>query len=412
MRTLTFAALLIASSAFSSRAEEPEDRTFSIRGFGTAGIVHSDEGQADYRASQFKPNGAGYTHRWSADVDSLLGVQLSADITPRLSAVVQLISEQNYDRTYRPHAEWANLKYQFDPDFSVRVGRTALPLFLVTDSRKIGFVNPWVRPPAGIYDVISLTSNDGVDANYRLQTGSVTQTLQVTAGRSTSRFPVSGTLTTVKSHGVRALVDTLELGPSTVRLSYARAQVTIPELAPLFDAFRQYGTQGAAIADRYQVDATLSTLLGIGATYDPGDWFVTGEVVRFNAHSVVGSNLGWYVSGGYRIARVTPYFIYSRAHGDSNTSDPGLSVANLPPALAPVAMALNSALDATLANKIEQSTVSIGARWDVAKEAALKLQFDHTQLGPNSAGTLTNLQPGFARGGSYNVISVTFDFVF
>src|ERR1700729_1828568 len=103
---------------------------FSFSGFGTLGVVHSSESEADFTNSTFKPNGAGFTRAWSADVDSRLGAQVMANVTSQLSAVVQVISEQLYDNTYRPHVEWANIKYQFTPEFSVRVGRTVLSSFM------------------------------------------------------------------------------------------------------------------------------------------------------------------------------------------------------------------------------------------------------------------------------------------
>jgi len=34
---------------------------FSFNGFGTAGIVHSSDDKADFVATDFEPNGAGYT---------------------------------------------------------------------------------------------------------------------------------------------------------------------------------------------------------------------------------------------------------------------------------------------------------------------------------------------------------------
>src|SRR5271155_5261412 len=75
---------------------------FSFSGFGTLGVVHSSESEADFTNSLFKPNGAGYTRAWSPDVDSRLGAQVTANVTSQLSAVVQVISEQLYDNTYRP----------------------------------------------------------------------------------------------------------------------------------------------------------------------------------------------------------------------------------------------------------------------------------------------------------------------
>jgi hypothetical protein len=44
--------------------------TFSFSGFGTAGVVHSNEDHADFAAIGLDPNGAGYSEKWSPDIDS------------------------------------------------------------------------------------------------------------------------------------------------------------------------------------------------------------------------------------------------------------------------------------------------------------------------------------------------------
>src|SRR5665213_3993482 len=158
------AALLAATAV---RADEGTAPMFSFSGYGTLGVVHSDESGADYLADAFKPSGPGATRAWSADVDSRIAGQVNANFTSRLSAVVQVISQQRYDNSYRPTVEWANLKYQVTPDFSVRAGRIVLPVYMVTDSRRIGYANPWVRPPVEVYSLVPVTSNDGVDMSYR-----------------------------------------------------------------------------------------------------------------------------------------------------------------------------------------------------------------------------------------------------
>jgi hypothetical protein len=115
---------------------------FSFSGFGSVGVVHSSEDRADFTSSIFKPDGAGYTHPWSAAVDSLIGGQVIANFTTQLTAMVQVISQQNYDNTYSPHVEWANIKYQLTPEASVRVGRTVLASFLVSDTRNVRIREP------------------------------------------------------------------------------------------------------------------------------------------------------------------------------------------------------------------------------------------------------------------------------
>jgi hypothetical protein len=410
----SIAVLASALCAVDACAGDLDTPMVSFSGFGTLGVVHSSENKADFTSTFFKPNGAGHSHAWSVDVDSLIGGQATANLTPQLSAVLQLISEQNYDNTYRPHVEWANIKYQFVPEFSVRVGRTALPTFMVADSREIGYANPWVRPPVEVYRLVAVTSNDGVDASYRVPVGAATNTFQLTAGQSNTKFPNSGVFGTgtAKARKQATFVDTFEQGFSTVRVSYGEARLTISEFAPLFDAFRQFGPEGMAIADRYDVNKRLVTSLGIGVGYDPGDWFVMGEWGRVNTRSVVGESTGWYVSSGYRIDKFTPYLTYARVKLNSNTSDPGLTVSALPPSLGGPATALNAALNSLLLAKAVQNTVSVGGRWDFMKNAAFKLQLDHTRHGAESPGTLSNMQPGFQPGGQVNVFSATFDFVF
>jgi hypothetical protein len=387
---------------------------FSLGGFGTLGVVHSDQDKADFTSTPFERSGAGYTRRWSAAVDSLFGLQATLNFTRGLSAVLQVISQQNYDGSFRPHVEWANLKYEFTPDMSVRIGRTEIGLFLLTDTRNIGYTHPWVRAPIELYGLVSVTTNDGLDWSYRLPVGAVSNTVQATIGWAKYKFPVpdSDDYGSASSHEQVSVIDSVEWGSAILRLTYGQSHVTIAAFDPLFDAFRQFGPQGAGIADKYDVDERIVSYFGVSASYEPGDWFAMAEWGRVDTHSVLGTKTGWYVSGGHRIGKVTPYLTYAQVRPDSNTSDPGLTLSGLPPAAAAVAESLNAGLNGSLATIASQKTVSVGARWDLKQGVDLKLQLDRTQLGRDSQGWLTNLQPGFELGSSVNVISATIDFVF
>jgi hypothetical protein len=385
---------------------------FSFRGFGTLGVVRSTEDQADFTSTIYKHHGAGHSHEWSADVDSLLAGQITAQITPQLSGVLQAIVEQRYDNTYRPSIEWANLKYEFTSDLSLRVGRIVLPVFMVSDSRKVGYANPWVRPPIEVYSLVPLGTNDGVDLSHRMQAGDITSTLQASYGASEVKFPASvgGTAKARASWGVSY---TLESGAATARIKYHQARVSVDSFQPLFDGFRQFGAEGIAIADRYEPVNKRLSFIGLGAMVDPGRWFVMGEWGAINARSVLGKRYAWYVSGGHRLGRVTPYLTYAEARTTSETSAAGLTVSAYPPFLAGAATMLNAGLNTALVSSSPtHKTVSIGGRWDVVQNAALKLQIDRIRLGEGSAGMLHNMQPGFQPGGAFSVLSITLDFVF
>jgi hypothetical protein len=200
-------------------------------------------------------------------------------------------------------------------------------------------------------------------------------------------------------------------GPLTAYVTYHEAHLTVSSLNAFFNVFRDFGPQGIAIADRYDEDGKLLQFFGFGGEYDPGKWFMVGEWGWTNFHSAVGESTAWYVSGGYRLAKFTPYLTFGAVKADSNTSDPGLNVAALPPSVAGFAGGLNAGLNSILGGIADQKTVSVGTRWDLLKNVDLKLQFDHTRLGAGSPGTLINIQPGFEGGGTVNLLSIAVDFL-
>ncbi len=405
---LTLITVLCLAAGSVAGAEEPAERKFLLSGFGTLGVVHSSEDLADFGVGAFVPHGAGYSREWSPEVDSRLGAQLTGNFTPSLSATAQLIVEQRHDGEYFPHVEWANIKYQLTPQLSIRVGRTALASFLVSDFRKVGYANPWVRPPEDVYGLIPISSSDGVDASYRLQVGGIAHTLLAGYGQ-TDTEDRDGEI--YKSRNAWSLSDTVEYGDATLRIAYQRARVKVDLLDPVFNGFRQFGPEGVALAEQYDPNGARITFLAIGAMYDPGAWFAMAEWGQTNLRSAFGKRTAWYATGGYRFGSVTPYATYATTKANSNRSDPGLTLAGLPPDAAGAAAALNAALNAVLGAIPVQQSISAGGRWDFRKNMALKLQYDRLDLGAGSAGVLGNLQPGFQPGGAVHLFSTTVDFV-
>lgn len=254
------AAVLAAGLAIAHAGAQEAAPFATVSGFGTLGLAHSSLDQADFTGNPSKPRGAGHSEALSFEVDSLLAAQLTLRPGQRLSVVLQVIAEQNYDGTYRPHVEWANIRYRFTPELDLRLGRTVLPVLLVTESRKVGYGNPWVRPPAEVYGLVPFTNSDGLDASLRLPVGLATNTLQASAGRSNPGFPAGASGTTIaRVRGAVSLADTVEYGFAAARLSLGRARLTIPAVNTLFDSFRELGPAGAALADRYDVHDSLAT---------------------------------------------------------------------------------------------------------------------------------------------------------
>ena len=402
----------VANTGAAVAATDSETPFLSVHGYGTLGVVHSDDDQADYTVDFSRPNGPGHTREWSADVDSRIALQLSARITPKLSAVVQFLAEQRYNNSYHPTTEWANLKYQFTPDFSVRVGRFVQPTFLFADTRKVGYTYAWVRPPAEVYGLVPVSHNDGIEISYRQHYGGFVHTLNASYGNLDIKLPERIGGESTRAEDTFSAMSTTEYGATTFRLSYHQTQLTVEDLGLLFDAFRQFGPEGVAIADRYDVDYDRLETVSLGVNYDPGKWFAIGEWGMADRHNVLGKSSAWYLSGGYRFGALTPYMSFARLNYEDMTSDPGLTLSSIPPPLVGVAAGLNGALNGILSAAAGQKTTTLGLRWDFMNGVALKVQYQVINRDDGSPGTFANLQPSFEPGGNANLFSASIDFVF
>ncbi|MQA38548.1 porin [Rugamonas aquatica] len=356
-------ALLGGACALPARAAEPPSDPvqpmWSVNGFGTVGLAHSDQHAGDYVFDNLQPSGSGRNRQWTGDVDSRLGLQLTANFTPQLSGVVQVVSEYRSNNRYQPFISWANLKYAMTPDLSVRVGRIGLASFMASDSRRVGYSNMTARPPIEVYRLLALKESDGVDASYRTHFGGFSNTTSILYGKRT----VTNTRgVDVHSTAVMGVFDTLERGPLVLHAAYQQRDVD-----------NQNPPRGR--------------FMSLGAAWDPGPWFVSGEWVRvgnYDGKGVKAIREAWYVNGGMRFGTLAPYVTLSELRPLTDTG-------NIP---------------------VAQRTYAAGLRWDAARNVDFKLQWDQLHLGSASYGTLQNVVAGAPRGGHVNVVSVLADFLY
>jgi hypothetical protein len=389
-------------------------------------MVHSDARDADFVGSPFQPNGAGYSRSWSPGVDSKVGLQVGAQFTQQLSAIVQIVSQHIYDNTWRPQLEWANLQYQVTPDLSIRVGRTVAAPFMLSDTHLVGYTYPWVRPPIELYGEFPVSNQDGVDLHLHLQNGPVGQALTVTYGQTNLSVLDGGK---VSARKFLLASDAVELGALTFRIAYTsiRATTDVPTLDPLFNGLMQFGalasgdgfatagaqasTLGATYSVREEFPYAFS-MATVGVIYDPGSWLVMSEGARTASDGLLAASTAWYLMGGYRFGKLTPFLTLAQVES-GRYAPPGIVTVGLPLPLAAAAATLNAALAGALGEFApSQSSVTAGLRWDVMKDIDFKLQFERVRLDQNSSGRLGNLQPGFRAGPDVNAVSVAMDFVF
>jgi len=332
--------------------------TFS--GFGTLGVVQSNYTQADFIATVSQPRGVGYSRSWSGTLDSDLGGQANIMLSDELTGVVQVLSRDTADGNFKPTVEWASLKYDFTPDFAVRVGRILLPTYEHADIRNVGYSLPWVRVPVEITYASTATHSDGVDVMYRIRTGAVTQNMQLQFG--TTELDLPGLDFTLNRAHIALFSDTLQYGNASLHLLY---QQTDPAQNP----------------------PGRLRMLGMGFAYEPGPWFVSADSNR-TQNGYFGDLVAWYVSAGMRLGHFSPYAFYSAMHQQSIGTSALTKLGN-------------------------QHTVAAGVRWDFVRNFDLKLQAEQVTIESlDDPASFGNLQPGARAGDKDHVVSLTLDFLF
>jgi hypothetical protein len=235
-----------------------------------------------------------------------------------------------------------------------------LPTYDRYDTRNVGYALPWVRVPIEITYTSTATNADGIDVLYAIKTGAVTHNLRLQWGSATEDLP-GAAFTTSHAHIV-LFEDTLQYGDAGLHLVYQKCD--------------SLGFPPARLA-----------LVDLGFTYDPGAWFVTADS-NHSQDTYFGDFISGYISGGIRVGRFTPYTFYSSTHAQGAG-----------------ASGLRSLGD--------QHSVSIGARWDFAKNLDFKLQIEQVTIDTlDDPAAFANLQPGVRIGDKANVVSLALDFVF
>lgn len=402
------AALLVAVSSVSLAGDIP----WSIKGFGTLGAAGTDTDQLKFRRDTSQSNGV--TRSGGIDVDSRLGLQLDADLSSSLHTTVQWVARSHDGDFFEQNLDWAFLRWRFRPDLDVRLGRVGFDVFMLSDYRNVGYVYPWIRPPHEFYAGLPPYHFDGADVAQRFAVGDGYLVAKGFAGYSFNQLP-AGTAGTYDSGSVVAGGSlAYESGNWRARIGYAYTQARKePPLGGLTSALRSPGIDviwpgASSLAEDLSVTGRLVHYSSVGLAYDDGTWLAQIEGAYIDSEiNLFPTVANGYLSAGRRFGAITLYSLFGIAHTLYDRID--VPAPLLP---APELLALRDAVDATLnGNGVDQKSVSLGVRWDVHENIALKTQWSHFWLGENGSQLWVEPSAG-PTPDNVNVWSVAVDFLF
>jgi hypothetical protein len=387
----------------------------TVSGFGTLALTKTNTDSAQFgRPNQLA--GAGKTAR--TGVDSNFGVQANSTLNSWLSATVQGLVRKDGEDDFGGELAWAFLKGKVNDNLSLRVGRMGLPVFLISDYRNVGYANTMLRPPAEVYNQVPLNSVDGIDATWQQSVGDTSLSAQLAFGRTHNPISTSATTVHVDGTSVVALNLVAEHGPLTLRFGRADGKLTVDDSASLNTLLAGLRATGAGyrlatlapLADELALAKKKASFTSVGLALDWNNIVVQSEYAKRKTDSYVNDTNSWYAMAGYRIGKFLPYYNHSatKSAGHVANTVPASCPAGYPAACSPTLRVLSAGVD-TLSSPQNQSTDTIGVRWDFYRSMALKAQIDRVRP-KDGAGLLLKAQPGFS--GPVTVGALALDFVF
>jgi len=386
---------------------------WSFKSFGTLAAIGTDSDNIGFRRDYTQSSGA--TADWGYGTDSRLGLQLDADFNQEFHAAVQWLARNHAGNFFEQNLDWAFLRWRPREDLDLRLGRLGFDAFLLSDYRNVGYAYPWMRPPAEFYGPLFTYHFDGADIAKKFKLGEAYLTVKGYAGHS-----LDDTLAQQPGATVAPLEMALFGGNLVYECDNWRARLGYTHLTPLQNlplrplhaALENPQVQAAwpgaaSVFDALAIEGRQLHFSAIGLAYDDGIWPVQAEA------AYISSNIAWlpdiataYLSAGRRLERVTTYALFGLGqslHYHVPVRQPLLQT----PALASLTNSVDRLLNS---NGVDQLSASLGARWDVHENIALKAQWSHFWLGGN--GTLYWLELKNPLPKQVNVWSFGVDFVF
>ena len=316
----------------------------------------------------------GITNDLSFEKDTRFGLQISSDITEKMSVVAQLLGRGDQGN-FNAIIEWAYIDYEFHKTTSVHAGKIKQPVYLVNDYVEVGYAYPWIRPPQEVYLMNNpLNTVNGIELLLQFPVGPGTLSFQPYLGSNRDDIPnAEGAFFEAENiYGI----DIKYAGRGyTAHASNFKCDVTTQGGFTMAD-----GSGTATIAGDVTVDLNGSGVCNVSAAgfnLDLANIVVYAEWTKRTTTEELSRPFGdteaYYATVGYRFGKWLPHITFASIEGKASTVTPGavqvLTTAGLPVPgetfnfPAPI-----------------QTSITAGLRYEVNDSAALKVEYQVVDL--------------------------------
>ncbi len=388
-----------------ARAQVDESR-FTFRGFGTVALTTHDADDIEFRRNVSQGRGI-ESGEVGLQSDSVAGLQVDFSLSSRFDVMLQGVTRQDVDGDWSPRVTQAFLRYSPDESLVLRAGRFGYDIYLLAESRQVGYTYLAVRPSQDFYGLVTNDEVDGTDVGW---TGRVARGLvkaRVFGGTGSDQTAFSdGTTWEGESDVIGATLD-YQFHSLTARVAMLQVKYGAnPDLRALGGFLVSTGVpQSVSIGEALVSSRQESRGMQIGLAYDDGPLqaqLLYGHIV---SDSIAGPNVNAMLAQvGYRMRAFTPYVSFAKSRDRDALKQTGLPDL---PELAPISQAVYM-MQKTL--RATQHSASVGVRYDFSSHLDFKLQADFTTI-HDSALNFDRRPPG-SGDVHMTVLTAGVDFVF
>ncbi len=394
---ILYVVLLLSSSIDASS----HDR-WIVSGFGTIGGAYNDNSDVVYHTSYLTDKGS--DSQFSLATDTKLGLQLDINLAENLDFVLQSIAYNSYKRDIDVGIEWANIKYDFNDNFSLRIGRQLMPIFLYSNILNVSYAYPWTRLPSEVYIPIVFTSIDGISLRNIHFWDEFTFVTHLFYGDTKNVDLIRGGIhVDAKSKDIKCI--TLQTNYKSFGFNFSYVSTNQTMASEFSKQFPILLTQSgfADLADKYNMNKSSTVeFMSLGLSYENSNLLLNGEYFKTDTATIFDNYEGWYINCAYQYKKFMPYIKVGRTkqsvYPENSIPNSGMT--------APFRQGIDMYL---LAAGTKQKSQTIGLRYDLLDNAAVKIQYEHIELDDKINSFYTHKIP---QPGDMNVISLTLDFVF
>ncbi len=313
---------------------------------------------------------------------NLLGLQVSGQVSEKVTATAQLIARSGDD--YQVNSEWAYLTWQASDAIKVRAGRLRTPFYMYSDFLDVGYSYAWITPPQEVY-YLPFNNVDGVDVYFTGTLGIFDTSLQAYFGSFTDDLVLNGARADAQTRNQMGVSGTVGKDWWTLRAAYHQADLTVDvtgtPISPTTTLGGFANTLSAlgfgANADRLLVEEDDASFSEVGINIDTGRFVAAAEHVEFDpGDAVLSKNIREYVMVGVRAGDWLFHVTAAKAKDEATHPESGIP-ANQPLPVVGSTNVLIGTLKAIAESQVnERDVLSFGTRWDVTTGTAIKFQFD------------------------------------